>query len=108
MAVAAASFSTLMSEMSSGLMFSNSANFSLFALAMSKFCRLTCLTLPSTTISGFESVSVDRLEAPLSLIVEPEPRSPELPMMSRPAIRPCMASSIVVNAIPSTSFIEKF
>ena len=74
---------------------------------MSKLSRLTSRMLPSTTISGLALVSVDNDEAPRRRIVEPEPKSPLLPTMSRPAIRPCRASSTVVKAIPSTSFIEK-
>ena len=92
--------------MSSGLIFSNCENCSSFAVLKSKFDISTFLVLPSTTIRGLASVRDEIDDEPRSRMVDPEPRSPELPMMSRPAIRPCKASSTEVIPKPSNSFIE--
>ena len=102
MAVAAASFNTEILSISSGLMFSNWANFSSF-MSLSICCPPVCQTLPSTTIRGsLEPLMVD---TPRKRIEVPLPRLPELATMSKPAIRPCKASSTVVKAKPLNSVI---
>ena len=106
MAVAAASFNTLMSSISSVFTFNSCANFSSLAVAVSKSLRSTLHTLPFTTIRGSLLVSVETVEAPRSRIEVPAPRSPELATISRPAIRPCSASSTDVMPRPSNSFAE--
>ena len=95
-----------MLAISSGLMLSSCENCSSFAVLRSNCDISTFLTLPSTTIRGLASVSDEIDDEPRRRIVEPEPRSPEFPMMSRPAIRPCKASSTDVMPNPSNSFIE--
>ena len=54
---------------------------------------------------GFSLVNEESDDAPRRRITEPEPRLPESETMSRPAIRPCKASSTVVIAKPSNSSI---
>ena len=55
------------------------------------------------------SGSLDPLmfDTPRRRIEVPAPKLPELNTMSRPAIRPCKASSTVVNASPSNSAISR-
>ena len=107
-AVAEASLSTLMSRMSSVFTFSNSANFSSVAVATSKSERSRSVAMsPFTTISGSLLVRVETVLTPRKRICEPAPTLPEEAMISRPAIRPCRASSTEVIPRPSNSFASK-
>ncbi len=106
MAVAAASFSTLMLAMSSGLMFSSCENCSSLAFFTSKLVMSTFHVLPFTTMSGLELVSVLTDDVPLRRMLVPAPRFPDTDTMSRPDILPCRASSTVVMAMPSNSFMS--
>ena len=106
MAVAAASLSTVISEMSSGLTFRSCANCSSLALLTSKLLMSTFHVLPLTTIRGLALVSVLMEEEPRRRMVVPAPRLPDTDTMSRPAIRPWRASSIVFMPSPSNSFVE--
>ena len=100
MAVAAASFSTVMLAISSTLTANSDENASSSALSKSMSLELYSNILSSTTISGSAlPLSVD---TPRKRIDVPEPRLPDVATMSRPAISPCSASSAEVNAIPST------
>ena len=98
--MAAASFFTSMLSMSSGLTLSSSANFSSLAFEKSKSLVLVSHTLPSTTMRGSLEPFID--DTPRSRIDVPLPRLPPA-TMSRPAIRPCRASSTVVMLRPSNS-----
>ena len=89
--------------MSSGLMFNNCANCSSFAFCTSKLLWSTFQTSPFTTIKGSELVNVLMVDAPRKRIVVPAPKLPEFITISKPAIRPCKASSTEVKPKPSNS-----
>ena len=104
MALEAASFSTLISLMSSGFTERRVANCS----SLSRSSKFTFDTssgrskmLPSTTMSG--SALPLMVLTPRIRILVPAPRLPEFEMMSRPAILPCSASSADAKLKPSTS-----
>ena len=101
MAVAAASFSTVMSAISSTLTASSDEKASSSALSKSMSAALYSKILSSTTISG--SALPFSVDTPRRRIDVPAPRLPEFVTISRPAIPPCRASSAEVKAIPSTS-----
>ena len=91
-AVAAASFNTTISLISAGATFSSWENSSSVAVAKSKSAPTAVSSgIPSTTIIGWLFPLIEVI--PLIRIDIPLPGSPELDIISTPAIRPWRASS---------------
>ena len=106
-AAAAPSFKTVISSMSSGLIHNKEANSSWSAEAKSNESSiLLSKGIPFSKISGCELELIEVI--PRIRITVPLPKSPELATISKPAIRPCKASSIEGTDPPSIAFVLNF